>query len=504
MVTPRACEHLCGTGSTSGYLAHGVDVYPSMTAIKIDSFPAHRVDAARELIAKSYARVAAAARKLGGTAPATPELRVVAMRTSYACTMCCAPAGGAFMRGERCQYAHCEGTYWGREVVDLEIDSADRPCVAGWEFLAVVEPLEGGNLVRQVPFADVAAGELDTYRAGDQLRCDHCKTVRRRTETFVVRHEDPVVGRMLVGRNCLADFLGGKSAAAILASLALVDQIRECGEGDGGFGGARDLPFQPVEFHAQVAAIVRVSGFVSRAKAQEIRDAGGGGESTSDTACYLLSPPPSTPQARDAWYEARQAFAVTDADTSRAGTVLAWVGEQAPTSDYLQNLTLVCRQSAVQRKHAGIAASAVSAWERATGAALKTAREVAGCVASAHQGTVGEKIERVLTVERVTDFEGQYGTKHLHSLRDAAGNAYVWSTGSARLDVETSGTYHGTVKRHTEFRGEQQTELTRLTEGPIPTVKAKRARKAKAEVTTGSGGKLLAPNVDHRHSMVEG
>ena len=79
------------------------------------------------------------------------------------------------------------------EVVDIVAIGA-RPSLAGWDFLACVEPLEGGNLIRQVPCASIAEGELTPWREG-AIRCDHCSTSRRRTETFVVRADgsDPAI-----------------------------------------------------------------------------------------------------------------------------------------------------------------------------------------------------------------------------------------------------------------------------------------------------------------------
>lgn len=444
-------------------LARQLLIYSDMTTptttAEFKNFPLYRLEQARAMIIDSYEKLSRAARRAGQPVPTSPELVVVAERVVIRCTKCGAVGDHV---GRMCMECGEDGITFGRPVVDLEF-RAGRPCLDGYEFLAIVEPMQGGNLLRTVPGASIAIGELDAYRAGDQSHCDHCNTRRQRNETFVVRLERDGT-RKLVGRDCLSAFLGGKSIAEILARLAIVRYLEQSdGDGEGGGGRDREQPMLATEFLAWTAAAVRLDGFLSRTAAR----AAEGKTCTADCVTFLLQPPPSAPESRRAWVEGRARLEPTAADIATAAAVLAWAPTTDDPSDYMQNVRLMCAQTAILGKHAGILASAVSAWERATGARVRAEREARGTAPSTHIGAVKAKITAVVTVERVADVETMYGVQHFHSMRDGAGNAILWKTASRRLPVGWHGEITATVKKHAEFRGEAQTEVIRAS-GAFP------------------------------------
>lgn len=81
---------------------------------------------------------------------------------------------------------------------------------------------------------------------------------------------------------------------------------------------------------------------------------------------------------------------------------------------------------------------------------------------SAFVGAEGDKIEINVKLRRVTGFESTFGYTNVYTFEDASHNLIVWKTGKG-LDLE-AGAYAriaGTIKEHSEFRGEKQTVLTR-------------------------------------------
>jgi hypothetical protein len=91
--------------------------------------------------------------------------------------------------------------------------------------------------------------------------------------------------------------------------------------------------------------------------------------------------------------------------------------------------------------------------------------------ASGHVGTIGERRQFVAMVERESTYErrafmpswgGATETVYITTLRDASGNALVVKSPSFRAAVGERLTIKGTVKDHTEFRGERQTMLARV------------------------------------------
>ncbi len=66
-----------------------------------------------------------------------------------------------------------------------------------------------------------------------------------------------------------------------------------------------------------------------------------------------------------------------------------------------------------------------------------------------------------MTVEKVIDIDGTYGTTHLHILVDDAGNVAKWFASSERLDAGKTYSIKATVQAHDVYQGSKQTVLTR-------------------------------------------
>jgi hypothetical protein len=293
--------------------------------------------------------------------------------------------------------------------------------LAGWTFVASVEHTGSGNLIRKAPSVGF---ELPKNFWTDPPTCDHCRTFRNRKDTFVVRHDDGRFAR--VGRRCLHDFLGvdGDDAAALCEfALSLEDGFDE-----DGLGGWNNGPtgFSVVEFLSFCAAMIRMDcGYRSRARFEE--------SSTADRALRAMFP--GTRPARESQ------SVRTPYDDEVAARVLAW-GRSLPEdgiSDYLQNVRVVCNLDWMQEKHAGIVASAVSAFVR--DAERRAERDAVLCEPLAPAGTKigGTKLtkkERLAGREqlppvrakllRTHSFDGLYGTTILHVFSTEEGHRLVW------------------------------------------------------------------------------
>ena len=103
---------------------------------------------------------------------------------------------------------------------------------------------------------------------------------------------------------------------------------------------------------------------------------------------------------------------------------------------------------------------------------LKSDKEVADVIDSLiyedgnseYQGVIGEKIERILTVEKAVALDGFYGPSTMHIMRDDDGNCYIWTTSAKSWEPDTEHHIVGTVKDHKQYKGMKQTILTRCRE----------------------------------------
>ena len=78
------------------------------------------------------------------------------------------------------------------------------------------------------------------------------------------------------------------------------------------------------------------------------------------------------------------------------------------------------------------------------------------------QGEVGDRIDRTLTVTKVTPLaDGYYGPSTFFLFKDEYDNEYCWTTGSKNLELNTTYEVRGTIKTLQKYKGKEQTVLTR-------------------------------------------
>ena len=83
---------------------------------------------------------------------------------------------------------------------------------------------------------------------------------------------------------------------------------------------------------------------------------------------------------------------------------------------------------------------------------------------SEYVGSIGERLDLYLTVERAIELDGNYGRSTMHIMRDDCGNLFVWTTAAKSWSAGTEHHIKGTVKDHRKYRNECQTVLTRCVE----------------------------------------
>lgn len=328
---------------------------------------------------------------------------------------------------------------------------AEAPKFAGWTFVAVLQHLDGENIVRTVGEQELPA----VYRTRGPA-CDHCKQNRRRNETYVLRHDD---GHFVqVGSTCIDDFLGSDAAgkmadrACMLADAAGLAEGGCEGFGDGGGGGSHML----AEYLGFVAWEVRTLGWVSRTIARDR-----GGMASADHAWILMT---------DRREQEKAKCELSAEDNSLGAAAELWAESLADATvdgakgDYLHNLRAVARTGLVTSRTCGIAASMITAYQRFLGDERKRAERAARPNNNAHVGVVGKRQTFVVTLDFVTGYEGTYGYTTVLKFVTDAGETLVWkasSTELARADVGKRFELTGFVKKHDEYKGQKQTMINR-------------------------------------------
>lgn len=341
-----------------------------------------------------------------------------------------------------------------------------RPILDGWTLIAALDWIDGEVLIRKID-------EVDVSTFLENAGCEHCNLARARKTTYVVRHEDGTMKQ--IGSTCLADFLRNPEAATIASILEfLAEAYRVAGEFEemGGEGsGSSYVTLTDVLFTA--ARVIRACGFVSRRTAEERTIL-----STKDLVTTVLwGKGPHADKLRDE-------IGVEDDDAVTANATAAWIAidPEEATTDYARNLAVLARIGWVPTKHLGLAVSAVASWRRSEEKRIVRERRAANHVPG-HVGTVKKREVFTLTLVGATSWDGTYGTTYCYRFVDPEGRSVVWKASKVArfpefvtltfLDGRTGQTcgkevvvgrtyqVRGTVKKHGNFKGEDQTEINR-------------------------------------------
>lgn len=359
-----------------------------------------------------------------------------------------------------------------RKYLDARVSmtiAGDSPNYGGWRFIAALQHLEGENIVRTLPGETVP----EMYRTRGPA-CDHCKSSRRRNDTYVLAHED---GRLAqVGSTCIDDFLG--SADAHKLAFAAMYFAELLGAGEEGFeGSGGDMTRTLDEFLPFVAWCVREQGWTSRTAAREH-----GGGATADGAFWYMTDEDAARKAN---------VHPSEVDIAEATTALAWAEAitdadiEKERGDFLHNLRAVARTGLVTYRTAGIAGAVIIAYQRAIGRERERKVRATRPELNEFLGTVGKRETWNVTLDFVTGFETAYGYTTLLKFRTNEGATLVWkATGDPKAGIRVDGVWQkkdgvaiineitradvgkryavkGTVKKHDIYQGKKQTLLSR-------------------------------------------
>jgi ribosomal protein L36 len=341
-----------------------------------------------------------------------------------------------------------------------------RPAVDGWNFIATIDHTEAytdeagnviGNLVKSVP----GAGEIPvSYRSAKPI-CNHCKSVRRRNETYIVRKSDVT---MQIGKNCLADFLPGSSPADLAQQLAWWTEATEILSGGGdeeSMGGGRREGRVGIESLLQATqATIEAFGWVSRIKARDSQD-----QATADRlgVLYMKESDMSRKDKEDA-EKIRERYDV-EKNTPLIEAALAWVRALDPTttSDYEYNLHVVCKGETVRNDRVRLACSLLPAYRRF----LEGERERMEYAAnpSEYVGTVGERdlfegcVLKFISEPYATDF----GTSTRLVFAQGANIMVWWSSNPEGFTLGETYDLVCTPKRHEDYTNPRKNLTTKQT-----------------------------------------
>lgn len=336
----------------------------------------------------------------------------------------------------------------------IVVEAEGTAIVNGWRFVATIEHTSNGNIIRQM---DQTVSVPTKYRSTDPV-CEHCNTLRRRKDTYIVYNEASDEWKQ-VGKSCLMDFTKGLDADAAARYISWFDTLIQ-GESIG--SSVAITNYYPIgEILEYAAECYKHFGY---------QRAGSEYPTSTRTLYYYLYQHGSLFGSSEFFDDIRDQIKSVDFDASSNAKyvidMLQWIRTVDDIdSDYMHNLTTLCKDTCVSSRNFGLLVSLVPTYNRylkQKDNEIKQAEVRAKEAAmSEHIGKVRDRLNiEVAEAELLTTVSNLYGISYLYKFKDANGNVFTWFT-SCMIEVERKFNIVGTVKEHTTYRGVKQTVLTR-------------------------------------------
>jgi hypothetical protein len=294
------------------------------------------------------------------------------------------------------------------------------------------------------------------------LNCEHCRrNVGNRIRTLLLSNKKD--GReMQVGVECAQGYVGEQYAKFVGEHQfydAVTDFINASLESGAVGAGCALITYPAEEVVAHAVAAIRTHGWMPSRDEEGRPNVGSTADRVEEGMHYIVTCP------------SQVTYKVEETDRQEARQIVDWLAKMseedaAKGGSYLMALAAAFTKEWISEKRVRFVASAPRAFLRQRQQRQFEEKKSL----SQHQGCVGQKIEFVAKLERCHSFDTQWGTTCIFSFRDTAGNAFVWKTSSMPItdaDVGSTFTLRGAVKAHGDFRGEKQTELTRVKVQPL-------------------------------------
>lgn len=348
----------------------------------------------------------------------------------------------------------------GREskVKYILVDVEGHAEITGWEFVAAIEHLSEGNIIRNV--TDYHLPDR-YYKCGPT--CQHCNRVRSRKETYIVRNEES--GEFIqVGRSCLRDYTGGMDAEFAAAYLSVFQELEEDENVDRSsfnFAG-RCSYFSTKEILRYAIEAVRCFGYSKT----YFEDGTPNPDSTRNIVldCVLGTHGDMVPAFEELRRLPEYMFDVDSEEVQKkADRIISYFQDDSfrPNSSYEVTLKTISNMECVSVKEFGYVVSMVSYYKRVQDKLRRDAEQAIEQSKSQYIGNVGDKVEVDLKdAELVTCFENVYGITFLYRMHDNEGNVLTWFASSSQ-NLDEFNHIKGTIKKHEEYKGVKQTILTR-------------------------------------------
>lgn len=275
--------------------------------------------------------------------------------------------------------------------------------------------------------------------------CDHCHINRQRNDTYLIQLSNGEYKQ--IGGNCLADYFN-IDANVILSwcdlSFTLEKELTEEIEPTEFTKNGRYM-FDLTETLKVTCYIIEKYGYISTKNATE--------KNQTSTKNRVL----------DYFLDKDSNWSILNQYTAKAQFVKQYMltlGEEK--NEYLLNLYNIAVNNNCSFYSLGYAVSAIIAYNRHI--EKNSQKDTTQQISKGYYGKINEKFTAqnllTVTVKSISkEIYTDYGVKCFYTL-ESNGYIFKWRTDSGKLELNQTYKLTGTIKEHTEYNGQKQTELT--------------------------------------------
>lgn len=354
----------------------------------------------------------------------------------------------------------------------------------GWKFIAAIDHLENGNIIRNISGDDLP----EKFRTVKGY-CEHCKSDRKRKATYVVYNEKE--GFKQVGKNCLFLYTG-IDLSKIASAMDIWNFIHS---NIGGNEESWDDDYTPchtsksedaIEVLALSWKLIKIFGYLS--KQYDNSTVSRYLEAVDYLNGYMKRYQEKRYKEYSEFLKQNNIEFFTKEDYENADKVREWVMEQKRTSDYINNLQVIFSNFAegdstyydgtihhykhcyMDKKYRNLVISSIQAYNKAMNIiSERKEKQDKERTESNYVGEIGNKVSfNIKEAAVITSWENNFGyhpvTNFIYKIVDENGNIFTWKTTKViPIDKISEKTFvlTGTVKEHKEYKTIKQTELTR-------------------------------------------
>lgn len=337
----------------------------------------------------------------------------------------------------------------------IEIEVEGVAVINDWELVAKIDHEPGGCIISKVDFD---AQIPEKYMLSDYCVCEHCNSNRRRKVVYILRNMQTGEFKQ-VGSSCLKDFTGALDAENAARYFSFFDELVE---NDGVYIAGSGSPYYKIKDYLRycVECVDKFGWYNSSSQ-----------YSTANRAWdyFAYKELNMSGMRKASEIEAEMEDANFDASEEHHGakvdSIIEFVKNMEDASSYVISIKSLANSDYFRSKFTGFVASMVICYNKEVERreAERKQKEAAENNPSKFIGNIGDKLEADFNeFDIVTSWEGYYGITWVYKFVTTDGNILIWKTSKWIPSDETKkGHVKFTVKDHNEFRGINQTEVTR-------------------------------------------